>query len=140
MKKFLSCFRYALLYLIGIFSLWLVFSIYQNPSMYQVPTLFSILLVVLAITLYFSRRKTFARHSELFSIILAGFLVCAALLFTYLSNSTLSHFAVVSYTIVVVYTVFPLPPYVCLIICVGLSAVYEIMEYFNTGSRSFPHG
>lgn len=84
--------------------------------------------MVAAWILFLTFRKIYNNRSKLVAGGAAVHLVATSLLFTFSGGtSTVSHFTMMCYVILAIYTIFPLPPYISLIICVSFSIFFEVV-------------
>lgn len=109
---------------------WLIYLICKldsNSVKYEF-TIFTQMFLIGSTILGLTYHDIYRRHNSIIAGMTAIHLVATSLIFTFSSgSSTVSHFTMLCYVILVIYTIVPLPPYVSLIICVFFSIFFEVI-------------
>lgn len=123
-------YRYALIYIMTVSAAWLIYLVCKldpNSVKYEF-FIFTQMFLIGSWILGLTYRDIYRRHNSIIAGTTAVHLVATSLIFAFSGGtSTVSHFTMLCYVILVIYTIVPLPPYVSLIICVFFSIFFEII-------------
>lgn len=108
--------------------MWLIYLSCQtdlNSVKYEL-TIFTFMFLIASLILCLTFCDLFRAHSSVVAAAAAILLVAGSICFTLSGGtSTVSHFTMICYVILIIYTIVPLLPYISLIICVLFSILSE---------------
>ncbi|XP_053682763.1 adenylate cyclase type 9 isoform X1 [Sabethes cyaneus] len=129
-------FRFALLYILLCSLVWLLYFLFDGG-----PTRYSLLTIAIGLILVFGLVGMWLTHTDIYRAYTNAISLCCAillcmfslflLLFTGDALSPLGHFSICIEIVMLIYTIIPLPLWMCCSITAVYSVCFEVLSYFH---------